>query len=75
MEYYSAVDTNGVMPSAVTWVDPEMVTLECRESERGGQAPPDVTDMWNLPHDTNELVIRWKQAQRLREQACGCQRG
>ena len=35
MEYYSAVNTNGVTPSAATWVDPEMVTLECRESEEG----------------------------------------
>ena len=56
-------------------VDPETATLECRESERGRQAPPDVTGPWNLRHDTSRLLTKRKQAHTLRHQACGCQGG
>ena len=35
--------------------------------------PFDITYMWNLEHDTNELFI--KQTCRYREQTCGCRGG
>ena len=35
--------------------------------------PFDITYMWNLEHDTNELFM--KQTCRYREQTCGCRGG
>ena len=45
------------------------------KSDREGQILYDVTYMWNLKYDTNELIH--KTATRLidREQTCGCQGG
>ena len=37
------------MPFAATWMDPEIVIL----SE---EIPYDITYMWNLKYDTNELI-------------------
>ena len=27
MEYYSAIEKNGIVPFAATWMDPEIITL------------------------------------------------
>ena len=36
MEYYSAFKKNEIMPSAATWMDPEMVILsEVSQTEKG----------------------------------------
>ena len=35
MEYYSAIKKNETMPSAVTWLDPEIITLsEVHQKEK-----------------------------------------
>ena len=45
------------MPSAATWMDPEIIILsEVSEKER--QIPYDITYMWNLKYDTNELIYK-----------------
>ena len=57
MEYYSAIEKNEIMPSAATWMDPEIIILsEVSEKER--QIPYDITYMWNLKYDTNELIYK-----------------
>ena len=35
--------------------------------------PYEITCMWNLKYDTNDLFTKQKQTQRQREQTCGCQ--
>ena len=46
------------MPSAATWMQPEILTLnEVRER----QMPYDITYMWNLKHGTVILSIKQKQ--------------
>ena len=42
------------MPFAATWMDLEVITLS--KSERQRQISYDITYMWNLKYDTNELV-------------------
>ena len=39
------------------------------------QIPYDITYMWNLKYDTNELSMKQKQTHRHRKQTCGCQGG
>ena len=53
MEYYSAMKKNEIMPFAATWMDLEMIMLS--EVRRERQIPYDITYMWNLKYDTNEL--------------------
>ena len=53
-EYYSAIKRNEIMPFAATWMDLEVITLS--KSERQRQISYDITYMWNLKYDTNELV-------------------
>ena len=54
MEYYSAIKKNEIMPFAATWVDLEITILSQTERER--QILYDITYMWNLKYDTNELI-------------------
>ena len=55
MEYYSAIKKNEIIPSAATWMDLELIILyEIRER----QIPYDITYMWNLKYDTNELIYK-----------------
>ena len=55
MEYFSAIKKNEIMSFAVTWMDLEMITLnEVRER----QISYDITYMWNLKYDTNELIYK-----------------
>ena len=55
MEYYSAVKKNEMIPFAATWVHLEIIILsEVNDRER--QIPYDITCMWNLKYDTNELI-------------------
>ena len=42
------------MPFAATWMDLEIIMLS--KSERERQIPHDITYMWNLKSDTNELT-------------------
>ena len=42
------------MPFAATWIDLEIIILSKPDRER--QIPYDITYMWNLKYDTNELI-------------------
>ena len=55
MEYHSAIKKNEIMSFAATWIDLEIIILsEVNQKER--QIPYDITYMWNLKYDTNELI-------------------
>ena len=43
------------MPFAATRMDLEIIT-KWNQSERERQIPYDITNMWNLKYDTNELI-------------------
>ena len=45
------------------------------ESEREKQIPYDITYMWNLKDDTNELIYKTETTHRHRKQIRGFQRG
>ena len=45
-KYYSAIKKNEIIPSAVTWMDPEMIILS--KSDREEQLSHGTTHMWNL---------------------------
>ena len=51
---YSAIIKNEIMPFAATWIGLEIIILS--KSERERQIPYDITYMWNLKYDTNELI-------------------
>ena len=55
MEYYSAIKKNEILPFAATWMDLEIVILS-EASQR--QISYDITYMWNLKYDTNELIYK-----------------
>ena len=50
MEYYSAIKMHEIMPFTATWMD-----LEIIKSVRIRQISY-ITYMWNLKHDTNDLI-------------------
>ena len=54
MEYYSAIKSNEIMPFAATGMDLEIIILS--KSDRERQIPYDITYLWNLKYDTNELI-------------------
>ena len=57
MEYYSALKKNEIMPFAATLMNLEIIKLsEVSQTER--QMPYDITYMWNLKYDTNELIYK-----------------
>ena len=43
-------------------------------SERGGQIPYDITYMWNVKYDTNELIYKTETDSDIENQTYGCQR-
>ena len=55
MEYYSAITKDELMPFAATWMDVEIIILN-EVSQR--HIPYDITYMWNLKNDTNELIYK-----------------
>ena len=55
MEYYPAIKKNEITPFAATWMDLEIIILS-EVSQR--QISYDVTYMWNLKYDTNELIYK-----------------
>ena len=55
MDYYSVIKKNEIMPSAATWMDLETIILiEVSET----QTTYDITYMWDLKKNTNELICR-----------------
>ena len=55
MKYYSAIKKSEIMPFAATWMDLEMIILN-KVNEKETKIPYDITYMWNLKYDTNELL-------------------
>ena len=56
MEYYSSIKKNEIMPFAATWMDLEIIILA--KSDRERQISYDITYMWDLKYDTNELIYK-----------------
>ena len=47
--------------SFATWMDPEIVITKWSKSDRERQTQYDITYMWNLKINTNELIYKQKQ--------------
>ena len=55
MDYYSDIKKNEIMPFAATLMDLEIIILnEVRER----QISYDITYMWSLKNDTDELIYK-----------------
>ena len=57
MEYYSTIAKNEIMPFAATWINLEIIILKVKE-DRKRQIPSDITYIWKLKYDTNELIYK-----------------
>ena len=58
MEYYLVIKKNEIMPFAAAWMDLEIVIQSEVKSDREIQISYDITYMWNLKNDTNELICK-----------------
>ena len=56
MKYYSAIKKNEIMPFAAICMDLDIIILSEVKSDRERQISDDITYMWNLKKDTNELI-------------------
>ena len=57
MEYYSAIEKNGIMPFVATRMDPEITILnEVNQTKKDKYHG--ITFMWNLKNDTNEFTYK-----------------
>ena len=72
MEYYSAIIKNENMPFAATWMDLEFLILS---EVRQRQITCDITYMWNLKYDTNELVYKTETESQIQSTDLGLPRG
>ena len=59
MEYYSAILKNEIMPFAATRMDLEIIILS-EGSQRERDILYNITYMWNLRYNTNELIYQTK---------------
>ena len=58
MEYYSAIEKNGIRPFAATWMDLEIIILsEVSQTEKDKYHMISLTYMWNLKY-MNELIYK-----------------
>ena len=57
MEYYSAIKRKETMPSAVTWMQLEIVILN-DVSQKEKDKYHMISYMWNLKYSTNELIYK-----------------
>ena len=60
------------MPFAVVWIDTEIIILS-EVSQKKKQIPYDITYIWNIKYDINELIYKTEKAHRYAEQTCDCQ--
>ena len=58
VEYYSAIKKNEIMPFAATCLDLEIIILSEVKSDREKQISYDMSYIWNLKNDTNELIYK-----------------
>ena len=54
-EYHSAIKKNETISFAAAWMELHIILLS-RKSERERQVSYDITYMWNLKYDINELI-------------------
>ena len=47
---------NEIMPLAATWMDLEIIKLNEVSQKEERYIPSDITYMWNLKYDTNDLI-------------------
>ena len=60
------------MPFVETWMQLEIIILsEISQKER--EIPYDISYMWNLKYDTNELICQMETDLENRDQTVGCQ--
>ena len=71
MEYYSAIKTMNAICSNMD--GPRDYHTKRSKSERESQKTYDITDMWNLKYDTNELTYGTETDSQTQRQTCGCQ--
>ena len=58
MEYYSAIKRNKIELSVVRWMDLESVIPSEVSQKEKDKYNNDITHMWNLKYDTNELIYK-----------------
>ena len=58
MEYYTAMKMNERMPFASNMDGPSDYHTKWSKSERERQTPYNITYMWNLKYDINELIYK-----------------
>ena len=69
VDYYSAIKMDETMIFTATWVDLEIIILS-----QIRQIAYDITYMWNLKYDTNELTYETGRLTDI-ENIYGCQQG
>ena len=70
-EQASNYELKGSNTFAAIWMQLEITVLSTSERER--QISHDITYMWNLKYDTNELIYITEIDSQTREQTYGCQ--
>ena len=55
---YIIFKKNEIMPFASTWIDLEIIILSKISQTREIQISYDITYVWNLKNDTNELIYK-----------------
>ena len=55
MKYYSTINKNKIMPVSSIWMDLEIII---QSEVRQRQISYDITYMWNLKYDTNDLIYK-----------------
>ena len=58
MQYYSTIKKNEIMPFAAKWMDLEIIILSEVSQTEKDKYNNDITHMWNLKYDTNELIYK-----------------
>ena len=58
IKYYSPIKKNEIMPLSATLMDLEIIIQSKVKSERERQMSYDITYVWKLKYDTNELIYK-----------------
>ena len=72
MESYLATTKNEIMPFSAIWMD-GLWLYQTEGTQKDREVAYDITYMWNLKDDTNELICTIGGVSQEREQTCGCQ--
>ena len=70
-EHYSAITKNKMLPFTTTWMDLDIILSEV--SKR--QTLYNITYMWNLKYNTNELIYKTETDSQILKTTYGYQRG